>query len=183
MKIITGFLTGWKIASKTASLKAKHISNLVVDQSVSSKFLVDTLEGREPLGADAIFCIGAAGDAWQQDPKKLLKKYDVIAIDKEGWMTCTPKPDNVVNCIEITHEMLKATILDEKLSIPFKDTNLYKLGDFVIEGQWGDAGYPELGKNIQWGQMGDFICQNQTDPTDVWVVRRKLFLNTYILKN
>lgn len=37
-------------------------------------------------------------------------------------------------------------------------------------------------KNVQSGESGDFICQNQTDPTDVWIVKRKLFLNTYVIK-
>ena len=183
MKIITGFLTGWKIASKTQPIKAKPLINLLVDRSVVSKFLVDTLEGKEPLGDGVVICVGAAGDAWQQMPKKLLQKYDVTSIDTDGWMVCTPKPDNAVNCIETTPEMLKATMLGDNLSVPFDDPRKYNMGDFAIEGQWGDAGYPELGKNIQWGSRGDFICQNRTDPTDVWVVRRKLFLNTYILKN
>ena len=38
-------------------------------------------------------------------------------------------------------------------------------------------------KNVQTGEKGDFICQNRTNPTDVWVVKRKLFLNTYIIKS
>jgi hypothetical protein len=108
MKIITGFLTGWRIASKTATLRAKPLINLLVDRSVSSKFLVDTLEGQEPLGDGSVICIGGAGDAWQQMPKKLLQKYDVTQIDTDGWMVCTPKPDNAVNCLEMTKEALAA---------------------------------------------------------------------------
>jgi hypothetical protein len=27
--------------------------------------------------------------------------------------------------------------------------------------------------------MGDFICQSRTDSTDVWIVARKIFTNTY----
>lgn len=50
MKIITGFLTGWRVASKTQPLKAKPLITLLVDRQVASKFLLDTLEGREPLG-------------------------------------------------------------------------------------------------------------------------------------
>ena len=183
MKIITGFLTGWRLASKTATLRAKPLINLVVDRSVSSKFLVDTLEGQEPLGDGSVICIGGAGDAWQQMPSKLLQKYDVTQIDTDGWMVCTPKPDNAVNCLEMTKEALDAALLVKNLSVPFPDDRMYNMGSFAIEGQWGDVKYPQLGKKIQWGQTGDFICQNRTDPTDVWIVRRKLFLNTYVQKS
>jgi hypothetical protein len=53
--------------------------------------------------------------------------------------------------------------------------------DFTIIGQWGATVDGE--KNVQRGTVGDFICQNQTDLSDVWVVKRKLFLNTYIIKS
>ena len=182
MKIITEFLTGWNVASKTQPIKAKPLINLLVDRTVANKFLVDTLEAKEPVSADALFCIGAAGDAWQQMPRKLLAKYDVTAIE-DGWMICTPKPDNAVNCIETTPDMLKTLVLTEYVTVPFNDPRKYNLCDFAIEGQWGSAEYPEIGKNIQLGHKGDFICQNRTDPTDVWIVKRKLFLNTYVLKN
>jgi hypothetical protein len=179
MKIDTGLLAGWCIASKTRPVKAKPLINLIVDRSVTNKFLVDTLEGREPLGDGVVICVGEAGDTWQQMPKKLLQKYDVTAIDNDGWMVCTPKPDNAVNCFEVTKEFLTSGGNALK---PYPDDRMYNLGDFAISGLWGDDKYPELGKNIHWGDAGDFICQNRTDSTDVWVVRRRLFLNTYIIK-
>ena len=182
MKIVTGFLSGWRVASKTATLRAKPLINLLVDRTVSSKFLVDTLEGREPLGDGVVICIGGAGDAWQQMPKKLLAKYDVTSLDADGWMVCTPKPDNAVNVVEVTKELL-ASLVGTNASVKFSDDRTYNMGDFAIEGQWGDDKYPEVGKNIQWGSAGDFICQNRTDPTDVWIVRRRLFLNTYVVKS
>ena len=62
---------------------------------------IDTLEAKEPLGAGNFFCIGEAGDVWQQTPKALLKKYDVTGVDGEsGALVCTPKPDNEVECFE-----------------------------------------------------------------------------------
>jgi len=172
MKIITGFITGWQVASKTASLRAKPIINLIVDRSVANKFLVDTLEAKEPVSPDALFCIGQAGDAWQQMPKKLLAKYDVTAID-DGWLICTPKPDNAVNCVEVTRELIKL-VDPENAHLEWISKK------FTIIGQWGET--VDGVANVQRGDVGDFICQNQTDPTDVWVVRRKLFLNTYIIK-
>lgn len=164
MRINTAAILNWKIASKTRPIKAKPLVSLIVDRSVVSKFLVDTLEGKEPLGDGVVICLGEAGDAWQQMPKKLLQKYVVRSIDKDGWMDCEPLPDNAVNCIEVTNDM---THNDD--------------GEFTIIGQWGASVGSE--NNVQSGSCGDFICQNQTDPTDVWIVRRKLFLNTYILKS
>jgi hypothetical protein len=161
MRIDTTKITNWKIASKTRPIKAKPLVSLMVDRTVTSKFLMDTLEGHEPLGDGVVICVGEAGDAWQQMPKKLLQKYAVKGIDKDGWMECEPLPDNVVNVIEV-------------------DGGLTALGKFSIIGQWGATVNGE--KNVQIGEHGDFICQNQTDPTDVWIVKRKLFLNTYVIK-
>lgn len=163
MKIDTTSITGWRIASKTATLRAKPLITLIVDRTIASKFLVETLEAKEPVSPDALFCIGGAGDAWQQMPKKLLAKYDVTAIDADGWMVCTPKPDNSVNCIEVDPAQCAVD------------------GSFTIVGQWGETVNGVA--NVQKGTAGDFICQNRTDATDVWIVRRKLFLNTYVQKS
>lgn len=160
---------GWNIAIKTRPIKAKPLINLLVDRIVISKFLVDTLEGKEPLGDGVVICLGEAGDAWQQMPKKLLAKYDVTHIDADGWMICTPKPDNSVNCFEVGREFIDANCMAQG----------GWFGKFSIVGQWGATVGEE--KNVQTGEKGDFICQNRTDPTDVWVVRHKLFLNTYII--
>lgn len=163
MRIDPNKITDWKIASKTRPIKAKPLINLLIDRTVASKFLVDTLEGHEPLGDGVVICVGEAGDAWQQMPKKLLQKYRVAAIDKDGWMECEPLPDNAVDCIEV-------------------DPNYCTVnGVFTIIGQWGATVLGE--KNVQTGAVGDFICRNQTDPTDVWIVKRKLFLNTYVIKS
>ena len=164
MKINTNEINGWKVATKTKGLKAKPVINLLVDRTVLNKFLVDTLEGKEPLGDGAVVCIGESNDAWQQMPKKLLQKYEVKGIDADGWMLCEPRPDNAVNCIEVADSMI-----DKNES------------SFHIIGQWGETSNGE--KNVQRGQVGDFICQNRNDPTDVWVVRRKIFINTYSIKD
>jgi hypothetical protein len=145
-------MSAWKRGKKTKGLKAKPMVSLMVDKTVMSKFLLDTLEGREPLGPGAVFCIGEAGDAWQQNPKALLKKYDVLDVDGEGWMICQPKPDNEVQFYESEVEQL-------------------------VTGHWGETidGVP----NQQRCKAGDFVLRNPEDTTDQWVVQRKLFLNTY----
>ena len=151
-KFETKEIKHWRVAKKTKNLRAKPLISVMVDKSITSKFLLDTLEGKETLGDGAVICIGEANDAWQQMPKKLLGKYDVIEIDDDGWMVCQPKPDNSVNCFEVAEE------------------------NFYIIGQWGEA--TEEGP-VQRGVSGDFICQNREEPEDVWIVARKIFTNTY----
>ena len=144
--------TEWGRAKKTKGLRAKAMVNLIVDKSVVNSFLLDTLEGREPIGSSSMFCIGAAGDAWQQSPNALLKKYDVKDIDDDGWMVCEPKPDNEVQFYE-------------------SDDGQY------ITGHWGET-INDI-PNLQWAKKGDFVLRNPDDTTDMWVVQRKLFNNTY----
>jgi hypothetical protein len=177
MKLAPQRVTNWQIAGKTRPIKAKPLISLLVDRSVVSKFLVDTLEGKEPLGDGVVICVGEAGDTWQQMPKKLLAKYDVVAIDNDGWMICNPKPDNAVQCVEITQEVLRSPSVDAPPT-----NEIYKICDFYVIGQWGQT-VPEIGQNVQLGHVGDFVCQNRTDATDVWIVKRKLFLNTYVIKS
>lgn len=151
--------TPWWVARKTKPLRAKPMVNLLVDRSVMSKFLVDTLEAREPVSSDALFCIGEMNDAWQQTAKKLLAKYNVEAIDADGWMICVPKPDNSVEFKEVHSEWLMP---NEK---------------GYIVGLWGET-VGEM-KNLQAFEAGDFIARNREDHSDVWVVRRKIWLNSY----
>ena len=164
-------ITNWKVAKKTKNIKAKPLISIMVDRSVLSKFLVDTLEGKEPLGDGAIICIGESNDIWQQMPKKLIQKYNVIEIDKDGWMICEPRPDNSVNCVEITNDLL-----------PYIDnTDMWISNElFFIKGLWGEQlNILDLPILIQRADIGDFICQNREEKDDVWIVKRKIFINTY----
>lgn len=147
----------WRVAKKTKGLRAKPMVSLLVDRSVASKFLVDTLEAKEPVAPNAMFCIGEGNDAWQQAPAKLLKKYNVVDVDEDGWMVCEPKAENSVEFYEV----------------PMGTT----LRQTFIVGNWGET-IGEL-KNLQAYSPGDFIVRNREDHSDVWVVRRKIWLNTY----
>ena len=149
----TSGLTNWQVAKKTKGLRAKPMVTLLVDRTVMAKFLVDTLEAREPVHADAMFCIGESNDAWQQSAKNLLQKYTVDAIDSDGWMVCNPKPDASVEFFQVTTEA------------------------GVIQGHWGETidGVP----NLQRYTTGDFIVRNRENTSDCWVVARKIFINTY----
>lgn len=156
----------WRRAKKTKGLKAKALVNLLVDRTVVNKFLIDTLEAKEPIDSANIFCIGEAGDAWQQTSKALLKKYDVKAIDGDGWMVCEPKPEAEVEFVELDGDLL---------------TNAYNFphSDGFIRGLWGEE--VDGVKNLQRFTVGDFMCRQPHDHSDTWIVRRKLFLNTYTI--
>jgi len=155
MKIISTDNAIWRRAKKTQGIRAKPLVNLIVDRSVSSKFLVDTLEGREPIDMGNMFCIGAAGDAWQQTSKALLKKYDIKQVDADGWMVCEPRPENEVEFFEATDE------------------------EGCVIGLWGET--IDGKERLQRFVKGDFICRQVDDPSDQWVVRRTLFINTYTI--
>lgn len=144
-----------KKATKTKDIKAKHISSLLVDRTILSKFLLETLEGKQPINDNCMVCLGGAGDIWPQTPDKLFKKYTVSNTTPDGWLICNPKPDNTVLAGQFS--MSAHTCLR-------------------IVAQWGtpiDGGFVQEGKN------GDYICQSVTDLLDIWIVRRSLFESTY----
>lgn len=160
--IVSTSTSVWLRGKKTKGLKAKPLITLMVDRTVVNKFLIDTLEGEEPIDSANIFCIGEAGDAWQQTSKALLKKYDIKDIDADGWMVCEPKPENEVEFFEFTDEMAAGSLN----------------GPLWLQGQWGKT-VEGVGTNLQKILPGDFICRQPHDHSDQWVVKRKLFLNTY----
>lgn len=142
-------------ATKTKAIKAKPINVLLSDPSVLSKFLLDTIEGHASLKAGSMICIGAAGDAWMQSKDKLTAKYNITDIDGDGWITCTPKPDNEVFAVQIDH-------------------------DFCVFAHYGeDHVVDEQKRHILFGKAGDWLMRSQTDHTDVWIVAEKLFRATY----
>ena len=164
----------WSTAKKTQTIRAKPLINIMVDSSVMTKFLLDTLEGKEVLGDGTLVCLGSAGDVWQQMPKKLLSKYDVSNVDKDGWLVCEPKPDNLINVFEVRPEHLGNGV---QLDIQQSPLTLNS-SPFYILGLFGEQCEDGL---RQYGEVGDFIGQNREHPEDVWVIRRKIFLNTYQL--
>jgi hypothetical protein len=146
MKFLPDGMVSWKIASKTRPIKAKPLISLLVDRSITSRFLIDTLEGKEPLGDGVVICIGEAGDAWQQMPKKLLAKYNVTSIDNDGWMICDPKPDNAVNAFEVTEYNVKDPTI---FALP-ETSDVYKVCDFYVRGQWGGGDCPNGSEHSIW---------------------------------
>ncbi len=165
MKLLDTTKLTYKVGRKTKGLRAKPMVTLLVDRTVMAKFLVDTLEAKEPVHADAMFCIGESNDAWQQSAKKLLSKYTVDAIDPDGWMVCNPKQENSVKFCEITNEALD-------------QAGWAGVRGGYIQGNWGEAVHG-LGSNLQRFSLGDFVVHNREDHTDTWIVDKKIFLNSY----
>lgn len=165
MKIIdtTPHWTG-RLGKKTKGLKAKPLVNLIVDKSVMSKFLLDTLEAKEVLTPDACFCIGQANDAWQQATSKLLKDYDLTGIDADGWMLWHPKPTKIVEFIEVDQ-----AFLDTVGALPAEE--LY------IVGLWGSV--IGVHRNLQRLHLGDFIARQRDVHEDQWVVAKSIWQRTY----
>lgn len=153
-----------KLATKTKAIRAKPLAQILVDNTVAEKFLLDTIEGLQVLKAGSMVCIGIGNDAWQQSQKNLFKKYRVTAIDDNGWMTCEPLPDNEVLAIQITEDMCGPE-------------------GFSLMAQWGEermVGGAQM--FIQYGKAGDYLLQRTDDPTDVWIVAKKMFESTYAFK-
>jgi hypothetical protein len=166
MEILNTSKLTYKVGRKTKGLRAKPMVTLLVDRTVMAKFLVDTLEAKEPVHADAMFCIGESNDAWQQSAKKLLAKYTVDAIDPDGWMVCNPKQENSVEFCKITNDALDQAGWAKDCGMGY------------IQGNWGEA-VLGLGSNLQRFKMGDFVVRNREDHADTWIVDQKIFLNSY----
>lgn len=145
-------------AKKTQGLRAKHMSTLITDPLALNALLVQTLEGIGAVTADTMYCLGNLGDVWLQDSAKVLKKYDLVKIDAQGWLHFMPKPENEVEFFEVTADMLGAD------------------GGYLI-GLWGDT--VDGVANCQKVAVGDFVARQVYDHNDQWVVKRKIWLNSY----
>lgn len=165
MKLLDTRKLTYKVGRKTKGLRAKPMITLLVDRAVMTKFLVDTLEAKEPVHADAMFCIGESNDAWQQSAKKLLAKYTVDAIDSDGWMVCNPKQETSVEFCQLHNDALDQAGWAER-------------GTGYIQGNWGET-VDGVGTNLQRFKLGDFVVRNREDHSDTWIVDRKIFLNSY----
>lgn len=143
-----------KVASKTKQMLFKHMGSIISEPyKFTRHFLMKTLEGNQPLRGDSIVCTGLeAKDMWQQDPKKLFTKYNVIGVKENGWFIAEPKADNAVYAVQIIQE------------------------SFAIEAQWGT----EIdGTMYQFGHMYDYLLQNTADLDDRWIVQEDFFKRTY----
>lgn len=172
----------WVQVVKHGTMLAKPSCLVVTDTLITKKLLLETLEGEEKLGLNAVICVGPFQDAWQQTASKMLAKYDVTDITGDGWMVCTPKPDNSVYGIEITEDFY------------FEGEVMWHIEDiggewnaqdraFHIRALWGtNRGLPPNQHTVQYGHIGDWVLRSPHDPKDVWIVKEKIFRNTYRIK-
>lgn len=149
------------IGSKVKPIRVKSLQTLLHDETVLNKFLLATLEGTQMLRASAMVCIGPDGDMWQQTKERLHKQYTPIELDTDGWVTFQPKPENERDVCEIT--------LDGCLD-----------GEFFVNAQCGER--QADGSFVQKGKSGDYVVRSREDPTDIWIVARTVFNNTYELR-
>ena len=81
-----------------------------------------------------------------------------------GRLISEPKPENEVEFFEFREAD------ERKMSVT--------PGSWVIQGQWGET--IDGVQGLQRLADGDFVCRQPDQHEDQWVVRRKLFLNTYL---
>jgi len=141
-------------AKKVKPLQAKPMQCLLNDQRVMTHFLLNTLEGTQMLKANSMVCVGVCGDVWQQDRDKLHKAYIPTEVDEDGWVTFIPKPEAERDACQILEG-----------------------SSFTIKAQWGTR--QADGSFIQTGNDGDYVLRSQEDPTDIWIVAKKVFETTY----
>ena len=167
--VLDATLLRFVAAKKTKSIKVRPIQTLLSDETFLNKLLLATLEGSQMLKASSMVCVGPAGDIWQQTQAKLHKQYTPVELGVDGWVTFVPKPENERDACEIT---LASKVLQQSLA-PGE-------GVFTIKAQWGEQ-RPD-GTFTQKGKSGDYVLRSQEDPTEVWIVARSVFENTYELK-
>lgn len=162
----------FRTGRKTAQIRAKSLRLVLADASIRAKLLLQTLEGEQEIqnDPDVVICEGPTNDVWQQTTKNLFKSYEVVWIDEFGWMTCDPKPEDPRDVYQVPEDV-------EEFEIPaLWGQSLEKLGREPIEGP--GVTY----KHVQYGRGGDYILRRQDDHTDVWIVRKAVFENTYSIE-
>lgn len=158
-------ISNWRTAKKTGKLVAL-LGSLVIHQHprLASKLKLHTLEGDEPINPAAMVCIGALGDAWQQVPAKLLRKYDINGITDDGWVEYKPKPgpEAEIDAVQVTAEMVTSGTQPE-----------------ICGCHWG-VKQPD-GTFNQIGKIGSWIARLKHDPSDYYFIDELVFANTYSL--
>jgi hypothetical protein len=174
-RIIIQRIPVWQEATKTKAIFAQYVHTLIRDVGLVDKLKLQTLEGPQALDPDAMICTGLSKtDPWQQSRDKLFAEYSITNVTPDGWLYCEPKPDNVINCHQVngTEPLLGGS-----------DPDFVSQDSFKIHAKYGMKVEPFPGEvaYLQHGNIDDYICQSQSDPDDVWIVKKKFFENTYDL--
>lgn len=166
-EIGTSPVPSWNDCRKVKGLRAKHMKSVLTDSSVLGMFLLNTLEGREPVDGTSMICVGPMSDVWQQRSANLFKKYNAVGVDEEGWFEFVPKTADpnapaTVECIKVTPEFLR---------------DMKAQSAQYVQGTYGET--IQHIENLQQFKLGDYICRDKINTHDVWVVADRIFLNTY----
>lgn len=154
-------------AKKIKPVRAIHMRQVFTNPFFSKFFLLDALEGAEPVDSDAMLCVGEAGDVWQQKLNKMMAKYDVVEDEGcHGWFIATPKPENENRVIKLSKEVIDSAQLNPALPI-------------YIQGGYGAA--IDGTENLQQVTIGSWLVQRLLYCGDQWIVQDNLFKNTYSL--
>lgn len=148
------------LAKKTKPMRTIHMSHVFADPIFVKMFLVNAIEGAEPIDQDAMLCIGEAGDVWQQKYNKMQSKYDLMKMGSSGWIIATPKPDNEQRVIQLTREVLESQLVN--LSQPV-----------YIQGGYG-ATIDGI-TNLQQVAIDSWLVQRLPYNGDQWIVQNNLF--------
>jgi len=184
-RIDTSKITEWSSATKTKAIFARAVNTLVLDLvSFREKFLLQTLEGNQIVEPGKVICMGQSRvDPWQVDAKHLFARYNVVDITPDGWLVCEPKPGVFHKAYQVTKEALKYCVFDPG---DYHEIDHFRI--WAKEGQ-GHKCYPHQGTQglgepeyEQMGKLGDWILMSNSDPADVWIVRKDLFNATYVLQ-
>lgn len=162
-----GTLT-FKPATKTKGIFAVP-PNLLVRDPIIQHLDLRTLEGPQKMDESKLLCTGLTKtDPWLQSVSNVISKYELKNIAKDGWLYFEPRPGNAIFCAKVTQEMVGTDVKQ-----------------FQIYGKYGTEVYPDgvTLKFIQTGEVGDYICQSQTDFSDTWIVKGTLFESTYEIIN
>ena len=84
MKLIDTSGATWSRAKKTQGIIAMPVTSVFNDQSLLPNLLLETLEGKQPIGESNLFCRGQAGDVWQQKPAALFKRQNRRYLVQDG---------------------------------------------------------------------------------------------------
>lgn len=168
IQIIDTSRANWGLCKKTKGMRTKPMNEIFPDAETASQFTLSSREGPAVIDFSAVMCVGVSGDAWQQAPATIEKKYIAEGTDIQGWKRWLPKPE-----VEVDYFEVDAHFLAEEGF--FSDSTIY------LKGTWGSV--IEGVENLQSLQLGDFVCRQQHDHADQWVVRKAIYDSSYQVLN
>ena len=160
-------LTNWQRAVKTKAIFAAKTQWVVPDIHVMSKLVLETLEGQQKMDLTKVLCMGlTSADIWQMAESALFEKYSVTGLTDDGWMYCEPKKDNSVSFWQIEDFTGKGMRYARVKALTGAEVH-------------PDIKNPNYVEYLQFGEVGDYLLKDTTNPENVWIVKKTFFEQTY----